>query len=296
MLAALDAAHPPVVTAHRASRRAAPSAIGFPSYQALLPDLVPREELASAIALGSAQWNLGRVIGPALAGIVIGLGSFEWAFAVNTLSFLAVILAIAPLRLPPPIAERARVDPGGDRARDCALVAENPGSALSWPYLAPELAARGAVHRARARRRAQGVRRREHAAPPLLVTAQGIGAVLMALMLGGSPHASAFDVVLLGGLVALAARRSWRTRSRRRWSSVAVAIFFVGAAYLGCLSGFNTVAQLRAPPALRGRVMSVQHDDLLGTIYPIGSVVQGCDRRPDRPARHHRGHRGASSA
>ena len=53
-----------------------------------------------------------------------------------------------------------------------------------------------------------------------------------------------------------------------------VAIFFVGGAYLGCLSGFNTVAQLRAPPALRGRVMSVNMM-ILGTVYPIGAVAQG---------------------
>ena len=42
------------------------------------------------------------MIGPALAGIVITLGGFEWAFAINTVSFLAVIAAIAPLELPPP--------------------------------------------------------------------------------------------------------------------------------------------------------------------------------------------------
>jgi MFS family permease len=45
-------------------------AFGFPSYQALLPDLVPREDLVGAMGLSSAQWNLGRVIGPALAGLV----------------------------------------------------------------------------------------------------------------------------------------------------------------------------------------------------------------------------------
>jgi hypothetical protein len=45
-------------------------------------------------------------------------------------------------------------------------------------------------------------------------------------------------------------------------------------AYLACLSGFNTVAQLRAPSALRGRVMSVNMMTL-GLIYPIGAITQG---------------------
>ena len=46
----------------------------------MIPDLVPIEDLPGAIALGSAQWNLGRVIGPLLAGITISLGGISWAF------------------------------------------------------------------------------------------------------------------------------------------------------------------------------------------------------------------------
>jgi MFS family permease len=54
----------------------------------------------------------------------------------------------------------------------------------------------------------------------------------------------------------------------------AVAIFAVGGLYLGCLSSFTTVAQLRAPAELRGRVMSALFV-LLGVLYPVGSVLQG---------------------
>jgi predicted MFS family arabinose efflux permease len=54
----------------------------------------------------------------------------------------------------------------------------------------------------------------------------------------------------------------------------AVAIFFVGAAYLAALASFTTVAQLRAPGHFRGRVLSV-NNVLLGSCYPIGAVVQG---------------------
>src|SRR5439155_8333603 len=78
------------------------NAIGFPSFQALLPDLVPRDELAGAIALTSAQWNLGRVIGPALAGVAIGLDGYELAFGINTLSFFAVLAVVASFQLPKP--------------------------------------------------------------------------------------------------------------------------------------------------------------------------------------------------
>src|SRR5262249_30862966 len=78
------------------------NAIGFPSYQALLPDLVPTEDLAGAIALSSAQWNLGRVIGPLIAGIVISIGGSPWALGINSASFLAVVFVLLTLHLPRP--------------------------------------------------------------------------------------------------------------------------------------------------------------------------------------------------
>ena len=70
------------------------TALGFPAYQAIIPELVPKEELLAAMSLGAAQYNLGRVVGPALAGIAIVLGSYELAFAINAASFGAVIVAL----------------------------------------------------------------------------------------------------------------------------------------------------------------------------------------------------------
>jgi MFS family permease len=76
-------------------------ALGFPAYQALLPDLVPRGDLPGAVALSSAQWNLGRVIGPALAGVVIGVGGYACAFGINAASFLAVVAVLLAIWPPP---------------------------------------------------------------------------------------------------------------------------------------------------------------------------------------------------
>ena len=82
--------------------------LGFPAFQAILPDLVPVEDLPGAIALSSAQYNLGRVVGPALAGVVIAVGGYAWAEAVNAFSFFAVIAVLLTLTLPKP----------GEHARD----------------------------------------------------------------------------------------------------------------------------------------------------------------------------------
>jgi hypothetical protein len=54
----------------------------------------------------------------------------------------------------------------------------------------------------------------------------------------------------------------------------AFAIFFVGGAYLTAIASFMTIAQLRAPGHLRGRVLSV-NNVLLGSLYPLGAVLQG---------------------
>ena len=147
VLAATDNAHPGVVVLIVLGAGCA-MALGFPSYMALLPDLVPRDDLPGAVALSSAQWNLGRVIGPALAGIVIGFGGFEWAFGFNTLSFLAVI-AVVVVAAPPAAGARPggvdlRLDP-----RRRPLRALRPRAAGGDLVHGVELAARGAVHRAR---------------------------------------------------------------------------------------------------------------------------------------------------
>ena len=68
----------------------ASGAIGFPAYQAMVPDLVPSEDLLGAVSLSSAQFNLGRVIGPALAGLVLLTHNYAFVFGINAASFGAV--------------------------------------------------------------------------------------------------------------------------------------------------------------------------------------------------------------
>ncbi|HZD68344.1 MAG TPA: MFS transporter, partial [Actinomycetes bacterium] len=73
----------------------------MPASQAMIPDLVTSEDLLGAMTLGGAQWNLGRVIGPALAGLVIAGGGLAWAFWFNAASFGAVLLALGLISVPP---------------------------------------------------------------------------------------------------------------------------------------------------------------------------------------------------
>src|SRR5829696_7119154 len=70
-------------------------AFGFPSFQTSLPELVPREHLVAAVGLSNAQWNLGRIIGPAFAALAIAVGGIGLALWCNAISFLAVIVAVS---------------------------------------------------------------------------------------------------------------------------------------------------------------------------------------------------------
>ena len=73
-----------------------------PARNALIPTLVPREQLASAISLNTIMFQTASVIGPALGGLVIGLWGVGWAYAANAVSFLCVIAALVAMRDLPP--------------------------------------------------------------------------------------------------------------------------------------------------------------------------------------------------
>ncbi len=246
------------------------SALGFPAYQAILPELVPRDDLPGAVALSSAQWNLGRVIGPALAGVAIKLGGFGWAFGINAASYAAVITVLAIL----PLARQKRVltNIRNSIVAGFRFVRDEPGIRgvvvymcatmfLAAPFigLIPAMAIKvfdsGAGGTA------------------ALVTAQGVGAVLTGVMFGsiqarlGSRRTLLCAVWLLSpALIAYALAPTL--------AMAVVAIFVVGAVYLGALSSFTTIGQLRAPDEMRGRVMSVLMM-ILGGLFPLGSLVQG---------------------
>jgi MFS family permease len=273
VLAWTDRASPGVVTAV-VFLSGCSSALRIPFQQSILPDVVPREDILSATSLSSAQYNLGRVVGPALAGVVIALGSYGLAFAVNALSFLAVVGALALVRVP----RRTPADEGGMgtriKAGARAALAE-PGcrsailligivALLASPFIAlvPAVADR-LVDGEDALGAATGA----------LTTAQGVGAVLGALLVVPLAERVGLRRVLVADLV-LCPLALVAYGSAPDIVTAVVALTVVGALYIGLLSGLSTVVQLRAPEAYRGRVLSL-YMVALGVVYPIGALLQG---------------------
>jgi predicted MFS family arabinose efflux permease len=77
------------------------SAIDQPTRQALVADITPREDLDSAIALSATGYSAARVVGPAIAGLLVAVVGESVCFALNGLSFVAVIVALTAMRIPP---------------------------------------------------------------------------------------------------------------------------------------------------------------------------------------------------
>lgn len=246
--------------------------VGFPTYQAMIPDLVPAGDLLGAVSLSSAQFNLGRVIGPVLAGVVLYAGSAAWAFAVNAVSFGAVVAALALVRLPP----RPPVAADGDSivqriVAGARIAAAEPGC-RSAIILIGIVALIGSPFIALVPAVAITALERGKFGTSVLLTAQGIGAVCGALVLASLVQAFGrrLLVAALGAFpVALVAYGL----APSLWAS-ALAIAVVGLCYIGVLTGLNTVVQRRAPPQARGRVLGL-YMMALGVIYPVGAVCQG---------------------
>ena len=252
------------------------SAMVGPFQQAILPDLVPPSEFLAAVSLNSAQFNLGRVVGPALAGVTIAAFGYPVAFVANAASFLAVVAALFFVRLSPPPgraeqigllaslrlgARAARAEPGCRAA--IGTIAVVALSASPFIALVPVMAHRLTHTGARGIASATG----------LLTTAQGIGAVAGALAI--APLAARFGRgrMLIGSLAVLPPVLVLYGFAPSLTFALP-ALFVVGLVYISVLSGLSTVVQLRAPAELRGRVLSL-YLVALGVSYPIGSLVQG---------------------
>jgi MFS family permease len=247
-------------------------AVGFPAYQAILPELVEREDLLAAVSLSSAQWNMGRVIGPALAGIVLVIWSPAAAFFVNAISFGAVVVALCLVRLP----HHERAPDGASlRARliGGARIAFGEPGCRSSIFLISVVAFFGSPFIGLIAALAIDGLHRKAGGPAVLTTGQGIGAVIGALAMAPAAKAFGQRIIVTVGLFAFCGALVLYGLSGTL-PLAALAIAAVGGTYIWALSGLNTVIQLRAPEAARGRVLSI-YMMALGIIYPIGLIVQG---------------------
>jgi MFS family permease len=236
--------------------------------------MVPPREFLAATSLNSAQFNLGRIVGPALAGATVAAFGYPVAFVANAVSFLAVVLALVFVRLGPPGGQAtglfSSVREGFTAARREPSCWAAIGTIAVVAFLASPFIALVPVM---AHHLTDGGSRVVAQTTAILTTAQGAGAVVGALLLAPLAALLGRGRLLAWNLAVLPLVLIAYGASQNRWEA-AVLLFLVGLVYIGVLSGLTTVVQLRAPQAYRGRVLSF-FLVALGVAYPLGSLAQG---------------------
>jgi MFS family permease len=246
-------------------------AFDIPARQAFIVDLVGKPDLPNAIALNSTLFNATRVIGPAVAGLLIGAVGMANCFFLNAFSFLAVILALFMLRLPP--AQPAAWTPFRRAWRQVldhllerqelklVLLIMAAVAILAMPYfvLLPILA-RDVL--------GAGVK-----GFGLLSSGSGLGAFLGGLTLARRLQRRPPMPSFLGGLGLLLSGLMGLGLCGNYYLALAF-IFLAGFGMVTLLSTGNSLLQMNVPDELRGRIMSLFGLIVMG-LAPVGSIIYG---------------------
>jgi MFS family permease len=248
--------------------------LDIPARQALFVDLVDgdREDLANAIALNSSLFNATRLVGPSLAGFLIATVGEGPVFALNAASYIAVLVALAAMRLPRPstgdgggsvlhrLAEGFRYAAGFQPVRVLLLMLGSL-SLVGMPYvvLLPVFAdvVLGGGPRTLG----------------LLMSAAGLGALLGALWLATRRSVRGLSAVIALAGTAFGAGLVAFALSRILVLSLLLLVV-AGAGMMILAAAINTVLQTIVPAGLRGRVMSLYAMAFMG-MGTIGSLVGG---------------------
>ena len=242
-------------------------AIGLPSVLALVPALVPTMRLQEAVALNAAGINVARAIGPILGGLMLAFAGASWCFLINSLSFLALVVALVAAphvqqgsKVPSPLREAL-----GYAFRDRAARRLLAGMFLFMLFAGPIQELAPVV----ARRLGGGP-----VALGVILGGMGAGALLGAWLLQtlsgrGLPRHRALPIATLAFGAALAVVAA----SPFLWLTV-IGMLSAGAFWIWILTLTNTAIQLSSPSSLLGRMLGFYQ---LSVITPIalGSVAFG---------------------
>ena len=246
--------------------------VDMPTRQAFIVEMVGRDSLRSAIALNSAMFNAARVIGPALAGLVIARWGTALAFFFNGVSFLAVIAALMTLHaqgLP-------RANSGRAMRQE---IAEGLWYALRTPRIALVMSLVMAVsafffnYNTLVPLLARDILHQDAHGFGLLMTAVGIGAVAGAVVLASLGAERPPTNVLITAALALGLATMLMASVGRFGVAVAVLVV-MGFCGMLFMTGANTTVQLTVPDELRGRVMSL-HTLMFAGMTPFGAFLVG---------------------
>lgn len=247
------------------------SAFDLPARQAFLVQMVGKKDLMNAIAINSSMFNAARMIGPAIAGIVVAKWGESYCFLLNAVTYVAVIVSLLMMKLRP-VETQIRQTWTKDLLDGFRFVRETgpvrvmlqlvgafgiAGFSFSvlLPVFADRIFGRGATGLG------------------WLMTAVGIGALLGALFLARRKGLSGISKLIAISAFGFAVCLLLFSLSFHFWVSFAL-LCLLGFFMLTMIASINTAIQSIIPDSYRGRVMSFFTTMLIGTA-PIGSLIAG---------------------
>lgn len=251
-------------------------ALASPSFLAMTYDLVGREDLANAIAMNSTQFQLSRVVGPALAGVAFKLFGLAGCFFANGVSFVAVVAALWVVRTD-------RVTTATHSVRDRRALWRDLIDGFRYVRNRPRVSALlllsainslfGAPYFTLVPIYARNIFNLGETGLALMMGTSGAGAFMGALLVAYLGDFRRKGWLVLGGSISFGVFIANFAVSSRLNLSLAF-LFFVGFSLVVCVATINTLLQKLVTDEMRGRVMSMFILSFLGTM-PIGNIIAG---------------------
>jgi MFS family permease len=261
------------------------NAFDIPGRQSFLVDMVGKEDLMNAIALNSSMFNGARVIGPAVAGVVVARIGEGWCFFANGVSYIAVIIGLLLMKVHAPV--RASTSSPLEHLKEgfrfvsdtvpirALLLLLGVVSATGMPYvvLMPIFADK-ILHRG-GQELASLIGSHDLGAVRLgiLMGAAGVGALCGALTLALRTGVKGLSKWVTGCCAGFGVSLMLFSFSKSFWLSVLL-LLPVGYFIMLQMASSNTLIQVMVPDALRGRVMAVYSMMFMG-LAPLGSLIGG---------------------
>jgi MFS family permease len=252
------------------------NAFDIPARQSFIIDIVGKKDLMNAIVLNSSMFNGARIVGPALAGLLISFAGMATCFLVNAFSFLAVILSYLCMKLPktdrPPLQKSMRhetmeavrfVRANKNVASVLVLVATASVFGICYVVLLPVFA-----------------KDILHVGPGgygYLMTSNGIGALLGAFALASFGDRFSRKSLLYTGILGFSTALLFFALSRHFWLT-SFLLACAGWFMILFFSTANTIVQLATPDSIRGRVMGIYSFCFIG-LSPFGGLFAGVNAR-----------------
>jgi MFS family permease len=252
------------------------NAVDMPTRQSFVFEMVGRADIGNAVALNSAIFNGARIVGPAIAGVTIGLFDISIAFFINGLSFIAVLASLLSMRPADLRPATPVVMPRTVRAV-LANLGEGLGYVRRTPIVLLAVSVVGLVAMVGMNftivipALTRDVLGSDAAGYGFLMAASGLGSLAAALSVAflGRPS----ERVLIGGALVLGILEVALAFSRSMPLSL-LCMFGIGAGGIAMAMTANTSIQLAVPDGLRGRVMAVYTTVFAGST-PIGGLLFG---------------------